>query len=348
MRVPALKSRPRARCCAGLVRGAVTAAACLSFASQTHAEQETVGLEYRAPSTCPDAAFFAREVTARTNRVRFDDTDAARRSFRVVVQGASGKYSGILRITAHDGQTAVRNFEAEDCRNVVVALALVAALSVDPNASTAPGSSSAASSGEPAARARPPTTSLPIVDIRPRDAGRSSTTWIPAVGAGIDAMPQITPVTLLAIGGFLRLDRSGELEPSFRVNAYFAKTGTTGPAAQAADFYLVAGRVEACPVSFGIASGLRAWPCASLDVGLLHARGTDVAQPGEGNTAWVSAMLGPRLELDLSGAIFVEANAGAVWAITQPEFVFVKPEILVHEVPWLTFRAGIAGGIKFP
>src|SRR5688572_10869341 len=113
------------------------ALACASVASVARAAPEPIALHYQAVGGCPNPEFFASQVTARTAQVRFDDPGAAG-SFRVVVHSTGSGYAGVLSVIDRNGKESVRRFEAESCDNVVVALALVAALAIDPNAVATP------------------------------------------------------------------------------------------------------------------------------------------------------------------------------------------------------------------
>jgi hypothetical protein len=130
-RLSLASSRARTLCCT-----VALGSPCVTSAAQ--ATPETIALEYRAVSGCPNPEFFTTQVSARTAQVRFDVAGAVG-SFRVAVESTEEGYVGVLSVIDRNGKTSVRSFQADRCENVIAALALVAALAVDPNAATTPG-----------------------------------------------------------------------------------------------------------------------------------------------------------------------------------------------------------------
>jgi hypothetical protein len=239
----------------------------------------------------------------------------------------------MLAITDDAGANAVRTFEAEQCRDVVVALALVAALSIDPNASTAPG---ALSLQDPAISA-------------PAPAQPSSTPWHWNTGIAGGVLTGITPVWLIAGGAFLGIEQAAAgFAPSFRLAPYYAETGVTGPSANSAEFYLLAARADACPLALPLTEALDFRPCVAIDAGLFHARGVSVAQPTEQSRLWLAMGLDLQFTLGIWDDLFLQASGGPIVPFTRPVFVFENPELLIHEVPWLAAQAGLAIGTRFP
>ena len=89
-------------------------------------------------------------------------------------------------------------------------------------------------------------------------------------------------------------------------------------------------------------------PCLGLDVGLLHAYGAGVAVVNESSGLWLSVLLDARLQLDLNDELFLEASGGPAFPVTWHKFVFQNPYEVIHDVPWLAARAGLAVGTRFP
>src|SRR5262245_6869579 len=125
------------------------------MASSTFAapvEREPVRVSYRAPAGCPSEERFWGEIAARTDRVRKAQGVEPARSFSVVVDAGPSGSRGVLESTDVSGATTRREVTGEDCPEVVSALALIAALTVDTQARTDANVPVApASSAEPAA-----------------------------------------------------------------------------------------------------------------------------------------------------------------------------------------------------
>ncbi|MGH7294495.1 MAG: hypothetical protein ACRELB_06170, partial [Polyangiaceae bacterium] len=99
--------------------------------------EEPIRIEYAAPPTCPPESAFFAQLRARTSRVTRAATGARARTFAVTVVPRGRRIAGHLVIRDPDGATAAeRDVAGDTCEEVVEALALVTALSVDPGAVT--------------------------------------------------------------------------------------------------------------------------------------------------------------------------------------------------------------------
>lgn len=91
-------------------------------------------LDYQAPAGCPDARTFERLVQGRTSRINFS-SGGANTQFIVRVKRTGDGYSASLSRRESTGKAlAAREVSGRECATVVDALALTAALSVDPDA----------------------------------------------------------------------------------------------------------------------------------------------------------------------------------------------------------------------
>jgi hypothetical protein len=107
---------------------------------------------------CVDGERFFRELSARTPWVRrADDTEAARTvAVAIATRSDVGGVTGRLRFEEEGQETKTRVFRASSCDEVVAAMALVAALSIDPGA-TAPSLSSVQAPADAGASSDVPT-----------------------------------------------------------------------------------------------------------------------------------------------------------------------------------------------
>jgi len=104
---------------------------------------EPIRLTYQASDGCPDEDGFVARVLARTGRVRPAWRGEAARSFLVTAR-AGPPASGQVTIRQEDGRESSRVLQGETCTDVVDAMALVAALAVDPRARVSPMTAGAA------------------------------------------------------------------------------------------------------------------------------------------------------------------------------------------------------------
>ncbi len=121
------------------------------------APPEPIRTEVRAVATCSNGVPFFARVRARTANVRPADPGEEARVFRVAVTVEGARYVGRLTIEERGHVSRPREVSAKGCDDVLSALALVAALAIDPNAVTTPVASASASTPPPA----PSTTAPP-------------------------------------------------------------------------------------------------------------------------------------------------------------------------------------------
>src|SRR3954452_323773 len=107
-------------------------------AARAEAEEELIHLEYTAIDACPGRSAFVEEVQARTARARFVDSSSGVRIFVVAVEPEGEGAKGRLTSRRGDVVGAPRQVTGKTCADVVSALALIAALAIDPQASTSP------------------------------------------------------------------------------------------------------------------------------------------------------------------------------------------------------------------
>jgi hypothetical protein len=117
---------------------AASLAILLAASAGSAAETEPIRVRFEAPAGCPGEAAFLDQVRARTARARVAAAGEKARTFAVRLTQEGRSIHGRLAIEESSAQTELREITAERCAEVVSALALVAALAVDPHASTAP------------------------------------------------------------------------------------------------------------------------------------------------------------------------------------------------------------------
>jgi hypothetical protein len=149
-------------------------------------------IESRSESVCAVDRQFAVELGARTPRVRPAVGDEPALRFAVEVAGSGAAWSGRLTVREVSGAVTVREVAGTSCMEIVSAVALIAAILVDPGASTDP----------IVAQAPPAAPSTPVPEPR---------RWGLGAGAGVGAESAPSPVAAVAVSGELVLRVDPEL-----------------------------------------------------------------------------------------------------------------------------------------
>src|SRR5689334_23382485 len=122
------------------VRLAVTLSAIslLAMEGSAAAEEgaEPVRLSYTAGAGCPSESAFMTGVRARTSRVRWVSEGERARVFVVTLSQTDKESSGHLVVRLPNESESERDVTGDTCEEVASALALMAALSVDPDAAS--------------------------------------------------------------------------------------------------------------------------------------------------------------------------------------------------------------------
>lgn len=343
------------------------AVACVSAAVQGQ-ERVAVGLRYSGSPSCPSEADFVDEVNARVPRPIAWNVGGEGIDMRVSVSADGAQATGTLEVVQPGVEPKRREFRASSCAEVGSALALVAALTLDPNARTdvlpARAPVPAADGPAPAlvppadvappAPPKPPPAPPPVPAARavtpPRSSPRASpaalySAWI-GPAAGVASGYASEPLVTLGVTLGVRTARRG-WSPGVQLTPLWGKTGTTGPTAALGTFTWAMARLEGCPAVVALAANLSLEPCLAAELGRLSARGADgaVAVPTTRKLLWAS--FGATLSLQWSGkGWFSRAGALLLYPATRYELVFSAPDRLVYQ-PGVALGGTIALGFRF-
>lgn len=325
-----------------------------------------VTLSYSSDVGCPKRAQFLEEVTARVRRpVRFETPGATVRMV-VKLERRGEQALGKLDIVQAPGEPTRREFSAASCDEVGSALALVAALALDPNARTeplpAPQPESAAT--RPSADSTSPGPSSPEAPVevqrtatRPSrsavaapstsTSGARHAVWIgPRAELRLGQAPEVVGLIGAALGARTTL---GDLSPSVQLTPAWGKTGATGPESPQASFAWALGRLDLCPHSPRLGSRARLLPCAVAEVGRLTARGAPaaIADPSSVERWWVAGGATVSLAFDFRGWFF-GLGVSSLFPLTRDRFVFGQPggaDRFVHQASAVVL--GLDAGVGF-
>lgn len=297
-----------------------------------------VHLEWQAPDGCPTAA----EIEAGVQHLlggkpqvsaagSLDVSASARRDARGLWQGEVETRLG--------AKLARRSIQAESCRALADATALIVALMLDPEAVAAhrasaapvataaaaspssPSSPSTPSAGTPpkVVASSPPTAPAGKGAAEPRAPGGSAdvSVWLAADSAlDLGTLPRAALGAGLALGlGWRRSTLGVGFEDFAKVST---SIGGTSPAA-GGNFHLLAAWFAACPA---VAAGaLDAGGCARFELESMSGTGSGVARPYSNSFRWAAvggALLG---RFHVNRALSIPLELGFIVPLASPRFV---------------------------
>jgi hypothetical protein len=342
----------RARQALGATRSAWACLAVLfTFAlasSANAAEPRPINIWYRAVEGCPESEEFilylqARGVEAKVARVG-DAVDF------VVTLGKSEKASeGLLERQTQSRAVAIRRLESDDCKQVAEALALSLVLVLNPESDTPASQPDASLEPEPPQPVSPRDSALAsTAAARPAEppAALDSAGW--SIGLGGVVTTGIGSTPLLGGRAF------GEFEAPARALLPRAAVRLAGGAGFASgesagtsfDLWIVAARLEGCPIGLGSAV-FAVRPCLGYEAGILETSGEGPS--GTRNDAFWSAfaVLG-RVAWRASKSLQVEADVGANFPLTRYELVAGDSARVVHDMHRVGVSAGLGVAFRLP
>lgn len=317
-----------------------------------------VALRYTNELGCPSEAEFVDEVSARVRRpVTWTRSEAAVQI--VVVVRAGERASGTLEVTQAATEPTRREFSSSSCAEVGSALALVTALTLDPNARTEQLPAHSAASFAPTAALVVPEPPPPQPAVKPAPApppaapappsnpelGRGFVAWLgPAASVGLGYASEPLVAVGLSLGA--RSPKNG-LSPGFQLTPLWGGTGETGPAAAGGAFSWATGRLEGCPLRLALAQPLSFEPCLAAEIGRVSARGTEAEiTPVSVERWWFAA--GATFSLHFTrGSWFARGGALLLVPATRDEFVFRAPDRSIHQASPVLVGGSLALGFQF-
>lgn len=268
-------------------------------------------VSYEAPAGCPDAAAFKLQIQRRTPRFVDDVTRAPALVLSVSLTGNDKEMTGTLDVISPSGERSRRSIAGASCVEVTDALALMAALAIDPLALASshapvpdpvapPPPPAPAPTARPAALQAPdplsppahspPPPIEPVERTTPRTSQpRPGSRWEFAAGAGANLSSGVTPDVLLGPVVFLEVasPHRGLFGVSIRAGFERATASDVVNAGGAASFTWTLGTVDACPLRWTRGS-FSLSPCARMEAGELDGSGANIPAPNEAKRGWLA------------------------------------------------------------
>jgi hypothetical protein len=309
-------------------------------------------LSYRASAGCPEVAEFQRSVQRRSSRIRFVDEGTHDRELSIALSVERNFTKGELRLLERDGRLRQRSVRFTTCAEAVEGLALITAVSLDPQALFEPAAPADPAKAAPASAKSPPpvsTRKAPIPNTASPAPVREPRIEV-GIGGEINAAFRALPAS--ALGGTLFLDvASGSrawLTPLVRLSVSHAQRRGLSDAAGSnfkANFALTLATLSGCPARIGV--GILVFrPCLFASAGALRAWGSNspIAQ-GRTRQYWVWGGSGLVLvraaqSIEIVGDILLGAN------LIRDQFGFERAQS--WKTPALYLSSGVGLRFVFP
>jgi hypothetical protein len=293
------------------------------LAGAAFADAPSVHVAYAAPAGCSSREHFVRELSLRSPRVRVVETPEPAATIVVELADRGAGVRGEIRFTEVDGTETRRAIAGATCEEVVPALALIAAVLVDPQAVSRPPSTATAS---------PAPAPKPSWRVRPSVSGGATLTSV--VGPGLGFGPWFE------LG--LAAERGGRRGPSLGIAVAHFENPTHSTAIGAADFSTTLGRLSVCPVRWPVTGPVFGSACGAFEAGAVHAAGSQTVNRHSYSEPWFA--LAPVLGLEYRPLPFLglRLDGLAVFPLVRDRYYF-GPDTEVYSVPvvGVTGEAGL-------
>jgi hypothetical protein len=332
-----------------MIAGAALAVALLSQSAASEAGT-AVRLEVRGAAGCTSRADLTARIKARSSRITVAD-DAGVSAEVAVVSQRPGAVAAELVLANAGAEQPPRRVVARSCAEVADAVALIIAVTLDPNLKPAP---DVAPAPAPAARSeeRPaPATTPPAPPVAvepaaapPPAAKRPIGTQLGAYLTGqaiVGPAPAVMPG--IAIQVMAALDRDGPWAPALFVGATHVWRSELAEPGGQASFTLDAATLDACPLRLRW-SRLAARPCASALIGRLEARGSDTAHAASSTRPFAAA--GASVTAGFGSTVELFTRLGADVTVIRDSYELGAS--VFHRAAPITFSASLGIGTRWP
>jgi hypothetical protein len=287
---------------------------------------EPISIAIESGSDCVTEAGFYELIRRRTALVRPAQPGEPARRF--VIRVAPGPTTvGELRAENPDRSQATREVAGQSCGEVVDALALVAALAVDPHADTTPSPPPANVPPPPVAPPPPPPPPARPPPPLAEHALRPST-WRQGVGAESVLLAGMANVAMVGFGirfwsGREQPDSLGLLMTLGVFRTVDAEGSTDMDPVEKVEYGLTAASAAVCPWGWRPTAPVRLFPCAKIDLGVLQARGIPLDVSRSDDAIFATVGLELRFMTRIAGPLTLIGSAA-------PTFSLVRYRLLVE------------------
>jgi hypothetical protein len=282
---------------------------------------------------CGDPRAFLHELEGRTTRLR--QAQEGEHAITLIVETfrvVSG-VRGQLTVRKLDGDLSVREVPGLNCQEVESAMALIAALMVDPLAGSAEG----VTPTEPS----PPAAPEPVTTVQESD-------WSLRIEQRLTAHTAVAPgLTWGQAFGVMLTGETSRLRPSVALSGHLARATTSKPQGSA-ELEWAAAQLALCPVGLGPGEQ-RSWDlraCGSFQVGRLRGAGFETVDPDTKAILWVAAGLELEGRYRVVGPLWLGLEGALNLPFSRERF-YLEPTQTLHQVPAWGVSVGFGAGLRF-
>jgi hypothetical protein len=316
-----------------------------------------IRLDYVAAKTCPDAASFTEQLQSRAPHVLVA-SDASAREVKIRITSRANHFSGRISIAAANGES-LRSVDSDDCTEVVTALAVIGAFTLDPVGTetrngqasikdSTTGSSRTGSTDAAAADAnaspdaekktaiaadpkKPAQTSSLARNPSPAPAAPSTPRSVHAefsFGANAEVITGIAPGLVGSVPVFAEISLGAPkrvFSPSARLR--FERPGSDAAASSqgSAHFTWTEASLDLCPIALWLGERVRLRPCLRAEVGIVDAAGVDTTNAHDETRPWTTLGAVAIGRLNVVGPLFVELEAVLIAPLVRDRF-YLDPQ----------------------
>jgi hypothetical protein len=286
-------------------------------------------VEFSAGLNCRTEDFSA-ELLRRSQHVRPAGPGEQGFVFQIDIRDNEGTLEGRLTLREPHGRVTVRVVPGATCSEIIPALAVIAAVLVEPSAAVEP------------------SPSQPVTPIEPPE---RNTGWGVGASVGLVAQGAVAPEVRAGFGieasGFF--DSGGVLSPLFALAYVQTRMGTapTPSSTGTAELRWWTVRASTCPVRWPATGPAALRPCALFDLGALKGTGTRTDIREEVTMTWVAPGFSARLDAAPLDWLWLIAEGGVFVPLNRDRFIFDPPPEEAYQPPDVGGMARLAVGGRF-
>ena len=339
--------------------GATSAAFILGGATSAAAGEgkpEAIHLRFEVDADlvreCPDESRFTELLFSERPRLSLASDGTAARTFDVRIRRApSGGVTGEVGVVDVDGGVQTRSIHSRDCRTLVRALAIVAAVASDvipdtdepPVAETTPGPKPSRS----ARVARSTTASREARGARPRPSPSLAPPLGINVGAGTELVLGSLPRSVMGYRAYVDGQRSfGPIDGVLRLSFAFARAQLPDTSRLNVFVQTWTSRLEGCAAR-RLATPFSIEACVGITGGAFHSYSAGIAGARDDIRPWLTLGAGLRTRWLLGSAMFAELFGNASYVSTVYDTVARDDSGAGHVVPRAVGEIGLGLGHSF-
>jgi hypothetical protein len=279
---------------------------------------------------CGPADTFSSELSWRTNRLRPAAEGEHAIIWIVETFTTESGVRGQLTTRTLTGTVTQREVPGPNCREVESAMALIAALMVDPLA------------GSP--ERKKPGAQLPERPTAPATAKQSNLSI--RLDARLTARTAVAPGLSWGAGlGVMLTHETSRFRPSLALSGQYAKASTS-QASGSARFEWVAAQLLVCPLGLRPADAWDARICGLFRAGRLRGAGFDTDEPATKSVFWSSAGAQLETRFKLIGPVWGGLEGAVELPFSRDRF-YLEPQETLHRVPAVGMSFGAGLGLLF-